>query len=676
MRYLNGGQKETYTLVARKRHIKKILKQQITNSEIDLTDSAGAAAQQDFFELLERAQSSRLDDQRCVLPAYFEQDKQPSSTPSKTTVHKTVTARIAAAPSTKTFNRRTANRRSVRSKPTRKSKALLAKTPKTTKLVSENKDVLTKSRKVQQMLEACLNKNAPYPMIYSHPASEYWIDEANYSDHQSLPKKTWRARLEFDETARIYRKYFIGKEHLNFIAKDEKLGPILMSIKTEEQAIRVLLRVSTGSLHKEVPLTAAGKSPLVLAQIVTDNQITADNFLPVFCPNASQQIAKFDEHSVVMNFKFGVLLQKFGQTTEEELFCNNSQSPAFDEFLECLGERIVLQEHKGFRGGLDITNGQTGREAIYEKFKEREIIYHVSTLLPYAEGDPQQLQRKRHIGNDIVAIIFQEENTPFCPEMIASNFLHSFIVVQPIEPNTPRTKYKVSVAARNGVPFFGPPLPYPSIFKKGPEFKEFILTKLINAENACYKSEKFASLQLRTRTALLTTLTEELTSETNSFLGASIISPTASPKSPEVPPPQQQQTTGKIFNTVRRALTFRSKRDEDSSSMSSTTSNSNNSLNCSDVSNETVSEDKLHHGSETDTGVDSMPEEDDNISASCKCQREIKFTETCLREELNRLKCDKLSLLKQNVVGFWCFFTLCNLCSYYLERLTIVLVKK
>lgn len=39
----------------------------------DLTDSAGAAAQQDFFELLERAQSSRLDDQRCVLPAYFEQ---------------------------------------------------------------------------------------------------------------------------------------------------------------------------------------------------------------------------------------------------------------------------------------------------------------------------------------------------------------------------------------------------------------------------------------------------------------------------------------------------------------------------------------------------------------------------------------------------------------------------
>ncbi|EFN70869.1 hypothetical protein EAG_04279, partial [Camponotus floridanus] len=28
---------------------------------------------QDLFELLERVQSSRLDDQRCVLPSYFSQ---------------------------------------------------------------------------------------------------------------------------------------------------------------------------------------------------------------------------------------------------------------------------------------------------------------------------------------------------------------------------------------------------------------------------------------------------------------------------------------------------------------------------------------------------------------------------------------------------------------------------
>lgn len=40
------------------------------------------------------------------------------------------------------------------------------------------------------------------------------------------------------------------------------------------------------------------------------------------------------------------------------------------------------------------------------------------------------MQRKRHIGNDIVAVVFQDENTPFVPDMIASNFLHAYVVVQ------------------------------------------------------------------------------------------------------------------------------------------------------------------------------------------------------------------------------------------------------
>jgi RAP1 GTPase activating protein 1 len=69
------------------------------------------------------------------------------------------------------------------------------------------------------------------------------------------------------------------------------------------------------------------------------------------------------------------------------------------------------------------------------------VLFHVASLLPYSPGDSQQLQRKRHIGNDIVAIIFQEEPTPFSPDMIASHFLHAFIVVQVIDPCTPNTRY-------------------------------------------------------------------------------------------------------------------------------------------------------------------------------------------------------------------------------------------
>ncbi|NXS22603.1 RPGP1 protein, partial [Mystacornis crossleyi] len=211
------------------------------------------------------------------------------------------------------------------------------------------------------------------------------------------------------------------------------------------------------------------------------------------------------------------------QTSEEELFGTTEESPAFAEFLDVLGQRVQLRDFKGcvrgaggagpagsgaclthphphprrFRGGLDVTHGQTGSESVYCHFRDKEIMFHVSTKLPYTEGDAQQLQRKRHIGNDIVAIVFQDENTPFVPDMIASNFLHAFVVVQLEQGGTQGTLYKVSVTARDDVPFFGPPLPDPAVFRKGPEFQEFLLTKLINAEYACYRAEKPKELEVR-----------------------------------------------------------------------------------------------------------------------------------------------------------------------------------
>lgn len=54
----------------------------------------------------------------------------------------------------------------------------------------------------------------------------------------------------------------------------------------------------------------------------------------------------------------------------------------------------------------------------------------------------------------------------------------------------------MSVTSRDDVPWFGPPLPMPAVFLRGVEFKEFLLTKLVNAENAAYKAEKFSKLEV------------------------------------------------------------------------------------------------------------------------------------------------------------------------------------
>jgi len=95
--------------------------------------------------------------------------------------------------------------------------------------------------------------------------------------------------------------------------------------------------------------------------------------------------------------------------------------------------------------------------------------------------------------------------------------LHAFIVVQNVR-TTPDPSYKVKVFAKSDVPQFAPLLPKSGVFKKGPEFKEFFLSKLLNAETACYQSRKFSFLERRTRTELFTTLDQMTAERTQDFL--------------------------------------------------------------------------------------------------------------------------------------------------------------
>jgi RAP1 GTPase activating protein 1 len=77
-----------------------------------------------------------------------------------------------------------------------------------------------------------------------------------------------------------------------------------------------------------------------------NEDVTTEKFSPVVCPRASDLIVAYDEHVLVSTYKFGVVCQKEGQTTEEELF-SNRDSLTMDTFLEILGERIQLRGHKG-----------------------------------------------------------------------------------------------------------------------------------------------------------------------------------------------------------------------------------------------------------------------------------------------------------------------------------------
>ncbi|XP_064642552.1 rap1 GTPase-activating protein 1-like isoform X4 [Lineus longissimus] len=467
----------------------------------------------DLFEMLEKIQSSRLDDQRCDMKVFFQDPPVPASSGADFL--------DALA---KFQGRRLEDQRCEMPSP--KAKAT-AKKPEL------------------NLAEEILKKEGPYPMVAVPPGGGYWLDGADHvceTDDEGNPvaaagndNSAQKAKLEIDETAKCYRRYFLGKEHFNFYGMDETLGPLVMSVKYEtissQDHIRIILRTKARTIHEIVKSSSLGDLPTPgrMAKLICDDVMT-EKFHPVLFSKGSDIVVKYDEHVLINTFKFGIIYQKFQQTREEDIFANVGHSDSMEEFLDLLGDRVSLKDFKGFRGGLDTQHGQTGAESVYTVFKEREIMFHVSTLLPFTDGDPQQLQRKRHIGNDIIAIVFQEENTPFVPDVIASHFLHTYIIVQPVTFPSGCTMYKVAVAARDDVPFFGPTLPNPALFKKGADFREFLLTKAINAENACYKSERFSKLGGRTRAALLETLHEDLQRKNLQMFG---ISPSSLDLKPE-----------------------------------------------------------------------------------------------------------------------------------------------
>ncbi|XP_076745598.1 rap1 GTPase-activating protein 2 isoform X3 [Maylandia zebra] len=422
-------------------------------------------------------------------------------------------------------------------------------------------------------IEEVLERGGPYPQVILPEFGGYWIEdpdapppsaasrgkeeveEEGRQEEETAPGDYGYHLEEINEAARAYRKHFLGREHLNFSCSSSSVGNLLLSVRHEQEKehehLLVIIRSRVKSVYHRLSLAELPDIPSVpeLAKLLCD-EAAGLRFSPVLYPKASQLIVNYDEHEVNNTYKFGVIYQRFGQVSEEELFRNNEETPAFTEFLQLLGDTVDLQDFKGFRGGLDVSHGQTGSQSIYTVHRQQEIMFHVSTKLPFTEGDAQQLQRKRHIGNDIVALVFQEEATPFVPDMIASNFLHAFIVVQAEEPCSETTSYKVSVTAREDVPPFGPPLPAP-VFKKGPEFREFLLTKLINAELACYKSDRFARLEERTRAALLDSLHDELQRRSQSMLGL-----TSGPE--EEGRGENGQAHGGLLESIKRAMRGRS----------------------------------------------------------------------------------------------------------------------
>eukprot|EP01096_Ripella_sp_DP13-Kostka_P008253 TRINITY_DN3081_c0_g1_i7.p1 TRINITY_DN3081_c0_g1~~TRINITY_DN3081_c0_g1_i7.p1 ORF type:complete len:796 (-),score=360.44 TRINITY_DN3081_c0_g1_i7:68-2455(-) len=229
----------------------------------------------------------------------------------------------------------------------------------------------------------------------------------------------------------------------------------------------------------------------------------------------------------VFQYKFGIVYRKKGQIEDDDMMSNFDGPPEYHEFLNWIGTTVQLKGWNKYRGGLDVNTDTTGTHTLYASLDapgigEFEVLFHVATYLPYTDDNRQQLPRKRHIGNDIIVLIFQDEDAdPFTPMKFASHFNHVFVVVQPISEPSPDpaseqrvvTHYRIGLIYKQAITDAAEPYITKNdfIFKKDDESRLFLLRKLINAERVALKSHQFATRLLNTRRQLISDLYEKFT---------------------------------------------------------------------------------------------------------------------------------------------------------------------
>ncbi|XP_040298752.1 GTPase-activating Rap/Ran-GAP domain-like protein 3 isoform X2 [Bufo bufo] len=315
---------------------------------------------------------------------------------------------------------------------------------------------------------------------------------------------------------RWYFKYFLGKVHQNYIGTDAERNPFFLSVVLSDQnnqrvpQYRAILWRKTGS--QKICLSYCPTKSLSVKSILSAMNLDKFEKSPREILNSEIQkdLLVLEEQEGSVNFKFGVLYAKDGQLTDDEMFSNEAGSESFQKLLDLLGDTVTLKSWIGYRGGLDTKNDTTGIHSVYTVYQGHEIMFHVSTMLPYSKENKQQVERKRHIGNDIVTIVFQEgeESSPsFKPSMIRSHFTHIFALVR---YNKQNDGYRLKIFSEESVPLFGPPLPSPPVFTDHQEFRDFLLVKLINGEKATLETPTFAQKRQRTLDMLIRSLYQDL----------------------------------------------------------------------------------------------------------------------------------------------------------------------
>ncbi|XP_035939163.1 tuberin isoform X9 [Halichoerus grypus] len=159
---------------------------------------------------------------------------------------------------------------------------------------------------------------------------------------------------------------------------------------------------------------------------------------PILLPNESfersvqllDQIPSYDTH------KIAVLYVGEGQSDSElAILSNEHGSYRYTEFLTGLGKLIELkdcQPDKVYLGGLDVC-GEDGQFTYCWHDDIMQAVFHIATLMPTKDVDKHRCDKKRHLGNDFVSIVYNDSGEDFKLGTIRGQFNFVHVIITPLD---------------------------------------------------------------------------------------------------------------------------------------------------------------------------------------------------------------------------------------------------
>lgn len=210
----------------------------------------------------------------------------------------------------------------------------------------------------------------------------------------------------------------------------------------------------------------------LLVQLAAPSPLTMDIMRPIPLPEDDmirRAISAFDRNPTVDCHKVGIIYVGENQNQEVEILANVMGSSDYTDLLSSIGTLTKLQGATFNTQGLDRQYNTDGEYTYCWRDRVTEMVFHVTTLMPTnLEHDPQCSNKKKHIGNDFVNIIFNNSGIPFRFDTFPSQFNYVNIVITPEskasfvatrlrgDSYADKAFYKVQVLSKEGFPEISP----------------------------------------------------------------------------------------------------------------------------------------------------------------------------------------------------------------------------